>query len=797
MHLTPREQERLLLAAAADLARRRLARGAPLGATEAVALVCDEICELAWDGVELAAVIERARAVVPAAALLPGVASLVPVLEVEALFPWGTTLVHVDRPFPEDQNQQPPYLERTEETLAPSGSPDPAVDAVADATCPGEVRAADGDITLAPGLPRRTVVLLNTGRRDVWISSHFPLDQVNPAVEIRFADEAEPGDATARPAGRLPPRPAGRGGAAAAAGRGADGGGGHHRRLGGDMSALDRGEYAARYGPTTGDRVRLADTDLWVEVEGDDVSPGDELIGGCGKTARDGVLVTSASPGRASALDLIIPNVLVLDPVLGVRKTSIGIAGGRIVGTGRAGNPDVQAGVDLVVDSHTAILPGEGLIATAGLIDSHVHASSPQIAAAALSSGITTVVAMGIGGVWDVGANPAYNLRAMIAGWTGIPLNAAFLARGSTRSTALLEAAVEAGAGGFKVHEDWGATPAQIDACLTVAEAAGLPVALHTDTLNESGYLADTVAATAGRTVHAYHVEGGGGHPDVLEILNHPHILGSSTTPTLPLTPATIAELVPMTMTVHKLHARLDSDAAIASSRIRRHGIAAENFLHDLGAISIINSDSMGMGRIAEVARRTWQLAHVQATLAGQAGPSFANNDRVLRYLAKITLNPAIAHGLAAQVGSLTAGRLADIVLWDPARFGATPEIVLKSGFVAWGTSGSGSGSTRITQPRVLGPFFGGLGDAPRQLAAVFVAESVLSDTAARGALPGGVRYLPITGARGLTRADMIRNSVVPRVSVPVVEGPVSVDGVPVPVHEATSLPLTRLHHLG
>ena len=566
------------------------------------------------------------------------------------------------------------------------------------------------------------------------------------------------------------------------------------------MSALDRSEYAARYGPTTGDRVRLADTDLWVEVEVDDVYPGDELIGGCGKTARDGVLVTSgdrSGAGRASALDLIIPNVLVLDPVLGVRKTSIGIADGRIVGTGRAGNPDVQAGVDLVVDSHTAILPGEGLIATAGLIDSHVHASSPQIAPAALSSGITTVVAMGIGGVWDVGANPAYNLRAMMAGWAGIPLNAAFLARGSTRSAGLLEAAVEAGAGGFKVHEDWGATPFQIDTCLTVAEAAGLPVALHTDTLNESGYLANTVAATVGRTVHAYHVEGGGGHPDVLEILNHPHILGSSTTPTLPLTPATIAELVPMTMTVHKLHARLGSDAAIALSRIRRHGIAAENLLHDLGAISIINSDSMGMGRIAEVARRTWQLAHVQATLAGQAGPSFGNNERVLRYLAKVTLNPAIAHGMAAHVGSLTAGRLADIALWDPARFGTTPEIVLKSGFVAWGTSGSGSGSTRITQPRVLGSFFGGLGDAPRRLSTVFVAEQVLADASLRGALPGGVRYLPITGARGLTRADMARNSVVPRVSVPVSAGPVTVDGVAVPVHEAASLPLTRLHHLG
>lgn len=562
------------------------------------------------------------------------------------------------------------------------------------------------------------------------------------------------------------------------------------------MSSLDRAEYAARYGPTTGDRVRLADTGLWVEVEADDVAPGDELIGGCGKTARDGVLAT-ARAGRDSALDMIIPNVLVLDPLLGVRKTSIGIADGRIAGTGRAGNPDAASGVDLVVDSHTAIVPGEGLIATAGIVDSHVHLSSPAIAEAALSSGITTIVGMGTGGVWDVGANPAYNMRSLIAGWAGIPLNAAFLARGSSRSAALLEAAVESGAGGFKVHEDWGATPAQVDTCLSVAEAAGLPVALHTDTLNESGYLADTIAATAGRTVHAYHVEGGGGHPDLLEILGHPHILGSSTTPTLPQTVATVAELLPMTMTVHKLHARVGSDSGIAASRIRRHGIAAENRLHDLGAISIVNSDSMGMGRIAEVARRTWQLAHVQAVLAGQSGPGVVNNERVLRYLAKLSLNPAIAHGMAAQVGSLTAGRLADIVLWDPARFGTTPELVLKSGFVVWGASGSGSGSTRITQPRVMRPFFGGLGEAPRRLSAQFVAASVLGDPRLRGALPAGVNYLPVTGARGLTRADMVRNGYVPRVSVPVEPGPVTVDGVPVPVHEADSLPLTRLHFLG
>jgi urease subunit alpha len=568
------------------------------------------------------------------------------------------------------------------------------------------------------------------------------------------------------------------------------------------MTALDRAEYSARYGPTAGDRVRLADTDLWVEVEDDDVFPGDELVSGCGKTARDGVLVTARAGSasiwrRDSALDMIITNVLVLDPVLGVRKTSIGIADGRIAGTGRAGNPDVQSGVDLVVDSHTAIVPGEGLIATAGIVDSHVHLSSPAIAEAALSSGITTIVGMGMGGVWDVGANPAYNMRALIAGWAGTPMNAAFLARGSSRSASLLEAAVESGAGGFKVHEDWGAAPAQVDTCLSVAEAAGLPVALHTDTLNESGYLADTIAATAGRTVHAYHVEGGGGHPDLLEILSHRHILGSSTTPTLPQTVATAAELLPMTMTVHKLNDRVGSDSGIAASRIRRHGIAAENRLHDLGAISIVNSDSMGMGRIAEVARRTWQLAHVQAVLAGEGGPGFANNERVLRYLAKLSLNPAIAHGMAAHVGSLTAGRLADIVLWDPARFGTTPELVLKSGFVAWGASGSGSGSTRITQPRVMRSFFGGLGEAPRHLSAQFVAASVLSDSRLRGALPAGVNYLPIAGARGLTRADMVRNGYVPRVSVPVEPGPVMVDGTPIPVREADSLPLTRLHYLG
>jgi urease subunit alpha len=558
---------------------------------------------------------------------------------------------------------------------------------------------------------------------------------------------------------------------------------------------LSRSRYAAMYGPTTGDMLRLGDTDLWVQVEADDTELGEEMLGGCGKTARDGVLVTPRA-GRDSALDLVVLGVLLLDPVLGVRKTSIGVKDGRVVGVGRAGNPDHTDGIELVVDSHTAMITGDGMIATPGAIDSHVHLSSPEVVPAALGAGVTSLVGMGLGGVWDVGANPADNLHTLIEAWRDLPVNVAFLSRGSSSSTELLEQAVLAGAGGFKIHEDWGATPRIVDTCLGVAEQADLPVALHTDTLNESGYLADTLAATRGRTVHAYHVEGGGGHPNLLEVVSAPHVLTSSTTPTLPLTPATVAELLPMTMTVHHGDWSLDSDIDVASSRVREHGIAAENALHDSGAISIVNSDSMGMGRIAETVRRTWQLAHVQAGLANETGPEVVNNQRVLRYLAKLTLNPAIAHGMAEEVGSVAPGRVADIVLWNPAWFGAVPETVIKSGFVAWGNTGSGSGSTRMTQPRVVRPYFGGLGAAPRRLSTVFVAQACLDDTTARAALPTGPRYLGLRNSRGLSSADMARNDATPAVQVPTEPGPVLVDGSPVNIHRATNLPLTRLHHL-
>ncbi|MET8334576.1 urease subunit alpha [Streptosporangium canum] len=546
------------------------------------------------------------------------------------------------------------------------------------------------------------------------------------------------------------------------------------------MSSVSRDTYNKLYGPTAGDRVRLGDTCLWVEIERDDVPHGDELLGGCGKTLRDGLLAAPRGD-RDSALDVVVAGVVLMDPVLGVRKTHIGVKDGRIV-------PFEGA----VIDSHTAIVPGEGLIATPGVVDSHVHLSSPEIAPAALASGVTTVVGMGLGGVWDVGCNPAHNLHTLMSAWRGTPLNVAFLARGSSSSSTLLEEAVLAGAGGFKIHEDFGATPRIVDTCLGVAEQADLPVALHSDSMNESGYLADTVGATRGRTVHAYHVEGGGGHPDLLEILSEPNILASSTTPTIPYTTNTVGELFPMTMTVHRQNHHIDSDVEVTRTRLRVHGIAAENVLHDLGAISIVNSDSMGMGRVAETVRRTWQLAHLQALRAGTPG---VDNARVLRYLAKLTLNPAVAHGLAHEVGTLQPGRLADIVLWHPAWFGTKPELVLKGGFVAHGVSGSGSGSTRLTQPRAYRPYFGGLGDAPSRLSRVFVAHEALDSAESRDALPTGLRYAAIRHSRGLTRADMCRNTATPQVEVPRDPGPVLVDGTEVDVAPATEVPLARLHH--
>ncbi len=559
---------------------------------------------------------------------------------------------------------------------------------------------------------------------------------------------------------------------------------------------IDRRTYAAIYGPTTGDRVRLGDTDLWVEVERDEASYGDEMLGGAGKTMRDGMLVTSR-PGE-SELDLLVSNALILDPVLGIFKGNIGVKDGRIVGIGRAGNPDVTDNVDLLVGAHTSLLPAEGLIVTPGGVDSHVHAASPALVPAALASGLTTLVSMGSGGVWDIGVNPEYNLLRMLEAWRAVPMNIAFLARGSAYGPATLERGLVAGASGFKVHEDFGAFPAILDAALRVAERADVAVALHTDSLNESGFVRDTAAAIAGRTIHAVHIEGaGGGHiPNLLELLNEPNVIASSTTPTLPYHVNAVAESFPMTMTVHRQNPLIESDVRVSRGRARANTMQGENHLHELGAISITNSDALGMGRIGEVIRRTWQLAdRMKRERPLAAAPTPADNERVLQYLAKYTINPAIAHGFADLVGSLEPGKLADLVIWHPAYFGTKPEIVVKSGFVAWAARGDGNGSTRLSQPRIYREMYGAIGDAAGSLGVVIASRWAL-DAGLPSKLPGPRRFHAVSRTRGLTRSAMLRNATVPRVHVPPAGSPVLVDGRPLTLEPATRLPLGQLYHI-
>lgn len=550
-------------------------------------------------------------------------------------------------------------------------------------------------------------------------------------------------------------------------------------------SEMDRGEYAAIYGPTAGDRIRLGDTDLVVEVERDEAGYGDELLTGCGKTTQAGIGAQGRGHGPSS-LDMVITGVVVIDPILGIFKTNIGIKDGRIVGVGRAGNPDIMDNIDLIVGPHTGFIPGGGLIATPGGVDSHVHLSAPDVIPVLLGSGITTIVGMGSGGVWDVGVNPRRNLETLLAAWARYPVNASFLARATT-DTAALEESVAAGASGFKIHEDWGGSPAVIERTLAVAEDADVAVAMHTDSLNEAGVLADTMAMIAGRTVHAYHVEGsGGGHvPNTLEMLSHANVLASSTTPTVPLAVHTAEEMVPMAMIVHHQNSAVESDVALTRSRVRARTMEAESHLQDLGAIGIINSDSLGMGRGGEVIRRTWQLAHVMAAETKDSGP---HNERVRRYLAKYTINPAITHGLSWHVGSLEPGKLADIVLWRPTSFGAKPEAVIKAGFVAWGAPGDGAGSIRSGLPRRYGPMFGGLGEAPGRLATVFIAAAAADDGIRERF--GDREFAVVSGTRGLTRADLVHNTAVPAVVVPPGDGPVLVDGQPARLDAVKDVPL-------
>jgi urease subunit alpha len=571
------------------------------------------------------------------------------------------------------------------------------------------------------------------------------------------------------------------------------------------VSTLDRRRYAALLGPTKGDRIRLADTNLLIEIEEDRSAgpvPGDEVVFGGGKVIRE-----SMGQGRATraegAPDTVITGVVVLDH-WGIVKADVGIRDGRIVAIGKAGNPDTMDGVhpDLVIGPGTQILAGNGKILTAGAIDSHVHLISPTILDTALAAGITTIIGGGTGpdeGTKATTVTPnAWHLARMLESLDTWPINVLLLGKGNTMSADSMWEQLRGGAGGFKLHEDWGTTPAAIDACLTVADASGVQIAIHTDTLNEAGFVEETLRAIAGRSIHAYHTEGaGGGHaPDIITVASHPNILPSSTNPTRPYTRNTLSEHLDMLMVCHHLNSAVPEDLAFAESRIRPSTMAAEDYLHDLGAISMIGSDSQAMGRVGEVVMRTWQTAHVMKARVGSlAGDGAADNNRAKRYVAKYTICPAVAHGMAGQVGSVEPGKLADLVLWDPAFFGVRPALVLKGGMIAYAQMGDANASIPTPQPMLPRPMFGAYGVVPAQTSVAFVApaaiDALLSDRI-------GVRraLVPVSDTRSVGKADMPLNNAMPRIEVKADTFEVRIDGQVIEPDPVDVLPMAQRYFL-
>lgn len=552
-------------------------------------------------------------------------------------------------------------------------------------------------------------------------------------------------------------------------------------------------EYAATHGPRAGDRVRLGDSGLTIRVESDSQRHGDEFLAGFGKTARDGLHLKAAAV--RDTCDVVISNVVVIDAAQGIRKVSLGIREGRICSIGRAGNPDTLDGVDVVVGTGTSIVSGEGLIATAGAVDTHVHLLSPRIMEASLASGVTTVIGQEFGPVWGVGVNSPWALRHAFSAFDAWPVNIGFLGRGSSSSDApLVEALAEGGASGFKVHEDMGAHTRALDTALRVAEEHDVQVALHSDGLNECLSVEDTLRVLDGRTIHAFHIEGcGGGHvPNVLKMAGVPNVIGSSTNPTLPFGRDAVAEHYGMIVSVHDLKTDLPGDAAMARDRIRAGTMGAEDVLHDLGAIGITSSDAQGMGRAGETVRRTFAMAGKMKTEFG--APEDHDNERVLRYIAKLTINPAIAHGLAHEVGSLEVGKLADIVLWRPEFFGAKPQLVLKSGFPAYGVVGDPNAATDTCEPLVLGPQFGAHGATPAEISVAFVAQAALDQGNDR--MPTRRRRVAVRGTRGIGPADLPLNSRTGAVDVDQRTGLVTLDGEPLRSEAADSVSLNRLYFL-
>jgi urease subunit alpha len=564
---------------------------------------------------------------------------------------------------------------------------------------------------------------------------------------------------------------------------------------------IPRRAYAETYGPTTGDRIRLADTDLIIEVEKDHTTYGDEVKFGGGKVIRDG-MGQSPITNALGAVDTVITNALIID-YWGIVKADIGIKDGKIAAIGKAGNPYIQNNVNIIIGPGTEAIAGEGFILTAGGIDTHIHFICPQQIEVAIASGITTMIGGGTGPAAGSNATTCtpgpWHLGQMLKSLDSFPMNFGLLGKGNTSQPSALKEQIDAGAIGLKLHEDWGTTPATIDNCLNVADDYDVQVAIHTDTLNEAGFVEDTIAAFKNRVIHTYHTEGaGGGHaPDIIKVCGQPNVLPSSTNPTRPYTVNTLDEHLDMLMVCHHLDPSIPEDVAFAESRIRRETIAAEDILHDIGAFSMISSDSQAMGRIGEVILRTWQTAHKMKVQRGPLGPDPSTNDnfRVKRYIAKYTINPAITHGIAQIVGSVEVGKLADLCLWRPAMFGVKPEMIIKGGTIAWAQMGDANASIPTPQPVHMRPMFGNFGGAIAGSALIFTSKSAL-----KKGIPEKLglqkKAVAVANIRNLTKKDLKLNDALPHIEVDPETYEVRADGEHLTCEPATALPMTQRYFL-
>jgi len=565
---------------------------------------------------------------------------------------------------------------------------------------------------------------------------------------------------------------------------------------------IPRNRYVALFGPTIGDKIRLADTELIIEIEKDFLKYGDEVVFGGGKSARDGCGQASGVLSKDS-LDLVITNAIVLDPILGIIKADIGIKDGLIVAVGNAGNPNVMDDIDMVISSNTEIISGEHCICTPGTIDTHIHFVSPQQAMEAICNGTTTMIGGGTGpteGTKATSCTPGpWNIHRMIEAVEEFPLNFGFLAKGNDSQESALMEQIQEGALGLKLHEDWGTTPATIDSALRVADKTDTQVAIHTDTLNECGFVDDTIDAIAGRTIHTYHTEGaGGGHaPDIMKIAGEKNVLPSSTNPTRPFTVNTIDEHLDMMMVCHHLNSSVPEDVAFAESRIRAETIAAEDVFHDKGILSMYSSDSQAMGRVGEVTTRAWQTADKMKKMVGRLDEENGENDnlRVKRYLAKLTINPAITHGISEYVGSLEPGKIADIVLWTPQFFGIKPKLIIKGGLIAYSLMGDPNASIPTPEPVYYRPMFGAMGIAKQNISVTFTSKTAI-DNGLATKLNLKKKLLQVKNCRKISKEDMVYNNLTPKIDIDPETFKVKVNGNLVSVDPAKTVSLARLYQL-